>query len=429
MKAFLLLPNDDNENYVKSYIIEKKVLIDENNILTIQEFGSNPTYPSLLFLVAYDSMSKIHVKIAVENKRAGGFNVSIKGDEQFYKIDKYLDSADANEMNLLLSRFSNSSFDLEEKKIQKNNINRGKLLSIMSSKGGVGKSFLTFNLGYILSKINKKDKRILLVDYNLSEGSLSRYFWEFWQHSNRIDTIVEYFSNFNNIDKDYLQDIIVKNPKLNLTGEVLEGIDILFAPDNFSIIPKKINSNYNFTDSLFKVLRENYDVIIADTSNEKNIYVNDYLIRHSDKVALVTSPNPNSIIQIKEYIEEVGLEKSKYDVIYNDYNSIVESFDLEKVISSLFSLNIDEKNYRKSIEHILENKLFIIETHIGIKKADHNWDSIFNTSRKYIPLEELDKYRKIFYKIIESNFSIEIFEEIFPKKPFLKKLKEKLKWK
>lgn len=432
MKYFLLLPNDDNENYVKNYIIEKKISIEEQNIITVQEFIAKPIYPSLLFLVAYDSTSKIHVKIAVENKREGGYNVSIKGDEQFYQIDKYLDSADPAEINLLISRFHNRKLDEEKIKNEENNsLSKGKLVSIMSSKGGVGKTFITFNLAYILSKIKKRDKKILVVDYNLSEGSLSRYFLEFWQHSNRIDSIVEYFSNFNNIDKDYLQDIIVKSPKLNLTGEVLEGIDLLFAPDNFSMIPKKINSIYNFTDALFNNLKEIYDLILVDTSNEKNIYVNDYLIKNSDKLLLIVSPNPNSILQVKEYIEEVALQKDKYDIVYNDYNSFSESFDLEKIVSTLFNLDSNEKNYRKKLEQILENKFFIIETHMGIRKADHSWDSPFNLERKYMTLDEISRYRKVFYNIIKNNFSnniLEISEEFSNKSTIFKKIKEKLKW-
>ena len=84
---------------------------------------------------------------------------------------------------------------------------------------------------------------------------------------------------------------------------------------------------------------------------------------------------------------------------YNDYNNYTSVFPIESIASGIFGVEPDSKE----LHNIMEKKLFILESNIGIKKADHNWDIMFNRSKKYITAEDREKYLNLFYNILKSN--------------------------
>lgn len=405
MNAYLILPNVDKDGIVTKYVEEKGIKIPKENILTIDEFNNIKDYPSIIFFVKYDSTRKSHLEIVSNNKSVKGYNVSIDGDDHIYKIDRRLDMPNANDMNSITQRIKNIDRKIDNIEFEEHFSEReGKMLVINSCKGGVGKSFLSFNLAYLASKLKKNKRKILLVDYNLSEGSLSRYFTESSQHIGKIDSLVDYYLTYGTIDKDHLKDVIISHPKLSLSKEVMVDLDVLFAPDNFSVTPRKINSNPAFNMQLFKILKYNYDLIIIDTSNEKNLSFNDYLIQNADKVFFVISTNPNSIIQVKEYIDELSIYQDKYDIVYNDYNTVSERFSIDTIVSFLYKANKATPLNKRDIDKIINNNFFVLDTNIGIKKADHHWDTIFNKYKQYLSVKDIDKYTNIFYLMLKNNF-------------------------
>jgi Mrp family chromosome partitioning ATPase len=75
------------------------------------------------------------------------------------------------------------------------------LVSFLGSKGGVGNTFLTINVAYLLAK--EKLGKVLVVDLDLLYGQAIYFFDAKPKH-----TIVEVIENFADLDSSYLQSLL-----------------------------------------------------------------------------------------------------------------------------------------------------------------------------------------------------------------------------
>lgn len=143
----------------------------------------------------------------------------------------------------------------------------GKIIGILSLKGGVGKTSTVTALGDALSGFNKK---VLLVDGNLSAPNLG-------MHLNVFDP------------KKTLQEV--------LRGEI-HPRDAVHKLNNFDMIPSALHNRsqvnpLKLRDKL-KGLRRKYDIIVLDSPpslNEESIAV----MNASDGIFLITTPDYSSI--------------------------------------------------------------------------------------------------------------------------------------
>ncbi len=127
-----------------------------------------------------------------------------------------------------------------------NNYN-GKLITISSVKGGVGKTTITTNLAglYFLMK-----KKVLIIDLDLYAGGIA--------------TVL----NVNSKKDIYmLVDALSNNKQVELADYVSnynKGIDVLSAPKDPRNV-SKIESKY--IGKVFDLARHDYDVVLVDTSH------------------------------------------------------------------------------------------------------------------------------------------------------------------
>ncbi len=139
----------------------------------------------------------------------------------------------------------------------------GKIIGVVSLKGGVGKTTTVVSLGAALSDLGKK---VLLIDGNLSSPSLGL-------HLNVVDP------------EKTLHDVLNRETNAKDAIYKLEGIDIIPA----SIFWRK-NVNPLALKDRIKPLRTKYDVIILDSSpslDEETLAV----MLAADEVLVVTTPD------------------------------------------------------------------------------------------------------------------------------------------
>jgi len=172
-----------------------------------------------------------------------------------------------------------------------------KIISIVSGKGGVGKSLVAVNLSIAISKLSKK---VLLYDIDIGFGSV-----EILLGTSAKLTIKDYFQN-----KTGLDEIIVKTKY---------GIDVISGGLD---VEDLVYFNIGNKESLFKdfsrVISE-YDYIILDfppgyNENLENFY------ESSDFMVLITTPEPTSLINAYTFLKMMaikGIDPSELHIVLN----------------------------------------------------------------------------------------------------------------
>lgn len=147
------------------------------------------------------------------------------------------------------------------------------LISILSGKGGTGKTFVSTNLAYAASKKNRK---VLLIDFDSNLSNIQLLI------NAKFDrTLYEYFTNTNS-----LKEVITNQNKF---------LDIIFGDSGRLDYPKLDKSSLQFFLEDLKSLSNEYDFIIIDLGSGASEEIL-YLARNSSLNLLVTNPEPTAII-------------------------------------------------------------------------------------------------------------------------------------
>jgi len=163
-----------------------------------------------------------------------------------------------------------------------------KVISIASTKGGVGKTFLTVNLGAALKYYLNKE--VLVIDANVSAPNLAL-------NLGIVNPSISLQDVMNNNNKEIkLIDAVEKTKYLDLIA---------------SRIGQEVNNkNYNLKDELHE-LKEIYDFILIDTSPNMN-WETKMALDASDTTILVSNPDTFSISNLISLIK--NLEKDHYNI-------------------------------------------------------------------------------------------------------------------
>lgn len=217
--------------------------------------------------------------------------------------------------------------------------NKGKIISITSVKGGVGKTTTLLNLAGIYFQLKK---RVLIIDLDLFSGSIAvsldiknkkDVFMLIESISNnRFTSLKDYISNYNN------------------------GIDVLASPKD----PRqalKIDAKY--IPIIFDIAKREYDVILVDTNHvmdEINLNILDY----SDNTLFIIS---NDIPDLKNMKSLVSIfkdaEKYNYLICLNNSKdnskSFISLFDIKNIIKKNINYTISKNFYIKNIDKYVIN--------------------------------------------------------------------------
>lgn len=206
-----------------------------------------------------------------------------------------------------------SQFD-EPKKI-----NKCKIISVFSNKGGIGKTSLAANLALELSKITKEN--VALIDMNFQMGDITTFLD--LKPSFNISYMLE---NIEKINEMFLLSTLEKYKNSSLY--ILADPPYFKQADN--IHPKQISK-------LFNTLKETFSYIIVDAEasfDGKNIAALD----NSDMILLVTVANLPALRNTQrclELFQKLGYDKEKTQIVVNRYmeNDEIKDTDVEKVLS------------------------------------------------------------------------------------------------
>lgn len=215
----------------------------------------------------------------------------------------------------------------------------GKVISISSVKGGVGKTTMAINLAGIYFMMKK---RVLIIDADFYSGGVSA--WLDIRNKKDIFMLIDSMSNnrYSNI-RDYVT-------------EYNSGIDVLASPHD----PRcalKIDCKY--IPMIFEFARREYDIIIVDTNhimNEVNLMILDSVDSSLFMVTndLIDLKNMKSMISI---FKDTG--KSNYLVCLNssrdtgrDYLSL---FDIRNILKCNIDYTITNSFYIKNIDKYVLN--------------------------------------------------------------------------
>ena len=208
----------------------------------------------------------------------------------------------------------------------------GKVISIASVKGGVGKTTMCLNLAGIYHLMGKK---VLIIDLDLFSGGISVCL----DIKNEKD-IFMLIDSINNNRFTKLEDYVTKYNK---------NIDVLSSPKD----PRqatKIASNY--LSILFDIAKSSYDVILVDTSHtldEVNLTSldNSYMILY-----IITN---DLILKLREASENIVSLKQENETLKDSIEelnalNLKKQYQLEQMTLKIDSLNPLLSFYRKLIK-------------------------------------------------------------------------------
>lgn len=226
----------------------------------------------------------------------------------------------------------------------------GKVISVSSVKGGVGKTTMVTNLAGIYYLMKKK---VLIIDADFYSGGVAA-----WLDIRNKKDIFMMCDSFSNNRYSSIRDYVVEYNK---------GIDVLACPKD----PRcalKIDSKY--IPMIFEFAKREYDVILVDTNhimNEVNLMILDNVYRSLFMVTndLIDLKNTKSIMNI---FRETG--KSNYLLVLNssrdtgkDYFSL---FDIRNIIKTNIDYTINNSFYIKNIDkYVLNGEILTLNRNIN----------------------------------------------------------------
>jgi len=197
-------------------------------------------------------------EICLSNPNTAVIIMSVQGEQEYLKR-----AMGAGAREYVIKPFTSEElidtiikvFEMEEKrKIYKQSQeigmeedDQGRILTIFSTKGGVGKSTLAVNLAISIAKISKK--KVALLDFDLQFGDVALML-----NIQPKKTIYNLVEDINTINEELIEDYLITH---------FSGIRVLCAPT------KPEYAEYitpGIIEKVLKLLRKNYSFVVIDTT-------------------------------------------------------------------------------------------------------------------------------------------------------------------
>lgn len=249
------------------------------------------------------------------------------------------------------------------------------VISILSGKGGVGKTFFSINISRALSLLNEK---VLLIDANITTPNVSINL--------KIENDENNLHNFLNGNiEDPLK--IIKKTKYNI--DVIPGS--LYIKDLINIKLEKLND-------LIKKLLDYYTYIIIDSAAGIGYEVLSS-IKVAEKAIIVTTLDKSALLDAYRIIKIIDIMQIPiYGIVINRYKGEKGLDNAELFLNKTIIGTISEdENVRKSMNE-------------GIPILDYNIDS--KASQDIIKIAEKITGKKFEYKKPKKGLLERIFKWI-----------------
>lgn len=229
------------------------------------------------------------------------------------------------------------------------NNQNGKIITISSVKGGVGKTTLIINLAGIYFLMKKK---VLIIDLDLFSGGVATCL--------NVDTKKDIYM---------LVDALSNNKQIELSDYVCNynnGIDVLACPKDPRDV-SKIEGKY--ISKIFDIAKRNYDVILVDTNHSLD-EITLGAIDNSHNTAFVITNDLVDLKNMKSLVnifKEMG--KKNYKIVLNnsrdtgrDYISL---FDIRNMLKTNIDFTISRGFNIKNIDkYVLKGEILSLNKNI-----------------------------------------------------------------
>ena len=180
----------------------------------------------------------------------------------------------------------------------------GQVVTVFSTKGGVGKTFVSINLAVALAK--NTGKRVVLVDLDLDFGNAALAL-------NILPkfTLTDIVDDIRNIDADLIESYLIPHDS---------GIKVLPANAQPQL-SEFINSEH--IDIILRTLQSAFDYVVVDMPARFHEPVNPALAL-ADKLLIVTTPEVSTVRNVKAALmtlNDLNYPKSKIRVILNRHDN------------------------------------------------------------------------------------------------------------
>ncbi|HHT38603.1 MAG TPA: AAA family ATPase [Mollicutes bacterium] len=216
---------------------------------------------------------------------------------------------------------------------------KGKIITVFSTKGGVGKTIFTINLAGTFHNLNK---RVLIIDLDLYSGGIAV--------SLNVDSKKDIYNLIDDLNNNRFTEFNDYVSKYN------DNIDVLSCPKD----PRqgsKISSKYVEIVLVNAISR--YDIVLIDTSHILND-VNLTALDKTDDILLLLSNDPIDLKNMKSLI--AIFKDSEIDNYYVVLNNAINTdkdfftpFDIKNIIKTNIDYTIGQQFHMNNIDHYVIN--------------------------------------------------------------------------
>jgi MinD-like ATPase involved in chromosome partitioning or flagellar assembly len=210
----------------------------------------------------------------------------------------------------------------------------GKIITISSVKGGVGKTTMTLNLAGIYCELNK---RVLIIDLDLYSGGIAASL----NVKNKKDIYTMIDSMVNNRFTELKKYVTTYN----------KNIDVLACPKD-PRMGAKVSGRY--IPVIFDLAKKEYDVVLVDTYHildEINLTALDYSYM---TLFIIT----NDIVDLKNMKSLISIfkdtDKKNYLILLNNSRDIgkdyLSLYDIRTIIKNNIDYTLSKNYYIKNID-------------------------------------------------------------------------------
>lgn len=210
----------------------------------------------------------------------------------------------------------------------------GKIITISSVKGGVGKTTMTLNLAGIYCELNK---RVLIIDLDLYSGGIAASL----NVKNKKDIYTMIDSMANNRFTELKKYVTTYN----------KNIDVLACPKD-PRMGAKVSGRY--IPVIFDLAKKEYDVVLVDTYHildEINLTALDYSYM---TLFIIT----NDIVDLKNMKSLISIfkdtDKKNYLILLNNSRDIGKNYlslyDIRTIIKNNIDYTLSKNYYIKNID-------------------------------------------------------------------------------